>query len=272
MIQLAKTFSKAWWLTTGTDTFVGGSSADVFNASTGLSADGATPIATTNALDSINGGAGIDTLNIENTGGVNTLAGTYTNIENLTFVGAGNVNGNAPIDVTPFAGTVTLKQTTDIGVDLTNVTGQTLALNAVATGTTLTAGLAATQASVSLSSVAAAGTAVFSVAGTGLKTVNLSVDKTVTGGSISVTDTGNTTEAANITATGASSVTVTSTALKTVTVAGAGLVTLTTSTAPTVSVDASASTGGVNLVTALADTALFTGGAGKDTITVGANT
>ena len=280
MIQLAKTFSKAWWLTAGTDTLVGGSSADVFNASIGLAADGTTAIATTNAIDSINGGAGIDTLNIENTGSVNSLAGTYTNIENLTFIGSGTVNKTAAaatgadIDVTPFSGTITLKQTDDTTVTLTNVTGQTLALNAVATGTTLTAGLAATQASVSLSSLAAVGNATFNVAGAGLKTANLSVDKTAAGTAVTVADTGttNTIEAANITATGASTVTVTSSALKTVTVAGAGLVTLTTTTAPTTSVDASASTGGVNLVTALANTATFTGGAGKDTLTVGANT
>ena len=280
MIQLAKTFSKAWWLTAGTDTLVGGSSADVFNASIGLAADGTTAIATTNAIDSINGGAGIDTLNIENTGSVNSLAGTYTNIENLTFIGSGTVNKTAAaatgadIDVTPFSGTITLKQTDDATVTLTNVTGQTLALNAVAAGTALTATLAATQASVSLSSVAAVGGATFNVAGAGLKTANLSVDKTAAGTAVTVADTGttNTIEAANITATGASSVTVTSTALKTVTVAGAGLVTLTTTTAPTTSVDASASTGGVNLLTALANTATFTGGAGKDTLTVGANT
>ncbi|WP_417660018.1 DUF4214 domain-containing protein [Pseudidiomarina sp.] len=259
-------------LTTGTDTITGTAGNDTINASTGLSADGATVITTTNALDVINGGAGVDTLNIENTGGVNVLAGNVSDVENLTFVGAGNVNNNVAVVATPFSGVISLKQTNDLAVTVNNVTSQTLALNTVADDTVLTAALAASQASASLKSEAAVGTATFSISGAALKTVNLSVDKTAASESVVVTDTGNTTETANIAATGASAVTVTSTALKAVTVSGAGLVTLTTTTAPTVSVDASASTGGVTLATALAATASFTGGAGKDAITLGATT
>lgn len=256
-------------LTVGTDNVTGTSGNDAINASTGLSADGSTAIATTNALDKIDGGAGIDTLNIENTGGKNTLTGTITNVENLTFVGADNVNSNAAINVSSFSGTVTLSQTDDTLVSLSNVTGQTLALNKVATGTTLTAALGATQTSVTLSNAAAAGTASFSVAGAKLDTVNLTTDKTA--GTLTVADTGNTTKTANITATGTAAVTVNSTALENVKISGAGAVTLTAATAPSKTLDASGSTGGVTYAVDLV-AQQFTGSSGKDTVQFGATT
>ena len=53
-------------LTTGADTFVGGASTDVFNALT-VKADGG-PATTLSAFDSIDGGAGKDTLNIYSDG------------------------------------------------------------------------------------------------------------------------------------------------------------------------------------------------------------
>lgn len=256
-------------LTTGTDNITGTSGNDTINASTGLSADGSTAIATTNALDKIDGGAGTDTLNIENTGGKNTLAGTITNVENLTFVGAGNVNNNAAVDVASFSGTVTLSQTDDTAVSLSNVTGQTLALNKVAANTTLTAALGATQTSVTLSNAAAAGAASFSVAGAKLDTVNLTTDKTA--GALTVADTGNTTKTANITASGTAAVTVNSTALENVKISGAGAVTLTAGTAPSKTLDASGSTGGVTYAVDLV-AQQFTGSSAKDTVQFGATT
>ncbi len=256
-------------LTTGTDNVTGTSGNDTINASTGLSADGTTAIATTNALDKIDGGAGIDTLNIENTGGKNTLTGTVTNVENLTFVGAGNVNNNVAVDVTSFSGTVTLSQTDDTAVSLSNVTGQTLALNKVAANTTLTAALGATQTSVTLSNAAAAGAASFSVAGAKLDTVNLTTDKTA--GALTVADTGNTTKTANITASGTAAVTVNSTALENVKISGAGAVTLTAGTAPSKTLDASGSTGGVTYAVDLV-AQQFTGSSAKDTVQFGATT
>lgn len=261
-------------LTTGTDTFAGTSGNDVFNASTGLSADGSTAIATTNALDKIDGGAGVDTLNIENTGSKNTLTGTITNVENLTFIGAGKVNNDADIDATPFSGTITVKQNVaadDLAVKVINVKGQTLALNTAADTTALTVALDAAQTSVTLSNTAAVGDATFSVAGTKLDTVNVTTDKTATGKILTVTDTANTTKTANITASGAASVVINSTVLETVKISGAGAVTLTAGTAPSKALDASASTGGVTYATDLV-AQQFTGGAGKDVVQFAATT
>jgi len=260
---------KTFTLTTGTDNVTGTSGNDTINASTGLSADGLNAIATTNALDKIDGGAGIDTLNIENTDGKNTLTGTVTNVENLTFVGAGNVNKNFGVDVTSFSGTVTLSQTKDTDVSLSNVTGQTLALNKVAPNTVLTAALGATQTSVTLSNAAAVGAASFSVAGAKLDTVNLTTDKTA--GALTVADTGNTTKTVNITASGTAAVTVDSTALENVKISGAGAVTLTAGTAPSKTLDASGSTGGVTYAEDLV-AQQFTGSSAKDTVQFGATT
>lgn len=61
MIHLAKTFSKAWWLTAGTDSFAGGVGVDTFTAAI----DTVTTASNTlSAADKINGGAGLDTLNL----------------------------------------------------------------------------------------------------------------------------------------------------------------------------------------------------------------
>jgi trimeric autotransporter adhesin len=260
-------------LTTGSDHLTATSGNDVIFASTGLSADGLTAIATTNALDTVDGGAGVDTLKVENTGGKNTLTGTYTNIENLTFVGAGNVNNNAAVDVSAFSGIVTLSGTDDTAVSLANVSGQTLVLENVAEATALTAGLKAAQTSVSVATKSLAGNASFSVAGAGLLTTNISVDGTASGKKVTVTDTGNTTTTFNIAASAASAVEVQSTAVETIAVTGAGAVTLsTTTTAPTVALDSTGSTGGVTYATTLGADVTFKGGAGADSISFGAST
>lgn len=65
-----------------------------------------------NALDSINGGAGVDTLVLDSTGNKNDLTGTITNVENLTYVGSGAaINGDANIDLANFSNKFTLSQT-----------------------------------------------------------------------------------------------------------------------------------------------------------------
>jgi S-layer protein len=224
-------------------------------------------------LDVIDGGAGEDTLQIENTGGKNTLTGEINNVENLTLIGAGDVNNNSDVNVSDFSGTVTLSKTADSAVGVTNVTGQTLALNEVADGTTLTAAYGAAQESATLSNTEAAGNAEFSIAGAGaaLETVSLSTDATVAAKTVTVADTGNTVKTANIAASANAAVNVTSTALENVAVSGAGQVTF-TGTAPSKTLDSTASTGGVVYAAALGDAVAFTGGAGDDTVSFDATT
>lgn len=230
-----------------------------------------TAAATLNALDKIDGGAGVDTLVIDSTGDKNFLGATITNIENLTFVGSGTkINNDADIDLSGFSGAFTLQQTTDTAAKVVSVKGQTLALNKVADTTTLTAALDAAQTSVNLSNTAAVGAATFSVAGAKLDTVNITTDKTATGKTVTVTDTGNTTKTANITATGAAAVAIGSTALETVKITGAGAVTLTAANLSK-ALDSSGSTGGVTYATDLV-AQQFTGGAGKDVVQFGATT
>lgn len=272
VVIAGQTNGQSFNLTSGTDNIVGTSNNDVIYASTGLSADGATAIATTGALDKIDGGAGVDTLVIENTGGKNTLTGTITNVENLTFIGAGNVNDNADVDLSSFSGVFTLSQSNDTAVAVTSVTGQTLALNKVADGTTLTATLGAAQATATLSNTAAVGDATFSIAGAKLETVSVSTDKTATSKTLQVTDTGNTTKTFNIAASAAAAVNVTSTAVENINVTGAGAVTLTAGTAPSKTLSSANSTGGVTYAATLGADVLFTGGAGKDSIVFGATT
>lgn len=260
-------------LTTGTDNLTGTTSDDTFNASTGLSADGTTAIATTNALDVVDGGAGVDTLNVENTQSKNTLTGTFKNIENLTFIGAGKINNDVDVASTDFSGTITFKQT-DVwaaGQKVTGLKGQTVALNTVADATIATLAYDAAQTSATVANTAAKGDATFSISGGKLDTVNISTDKTVTAKTLTVTNSDNTVKTANITATGAAAVSVGSNVLETVKISGAGAVTLTAATAPSKALDASGSTGGVTYAVDLV-AQQFTGGAGNDTVQFGATT
>ncbi|MDF9301118.1 DUF4214 domain-containing protein [Tritonibacter mobilis] len=261
---------QSFTLTTGVDSTSGGAGNDTFIGGA-LAPDGVTAATTLNALDNIDGGAGTDTLRLDTTGNQNqSIQGTITGVENLEYIGSGAAIGT--VDATNFSNKIEFQQTADTTLSVSNATGQTLELDRVANATTLTAGYAAAQASAELTSSAVVGSATFSISGTGLKTATLNIDKTATKSSVTVTDTGNTTETFNVASSGASTVVLNSTAAKSVAVSGAGAVNLTTGTAPTTSVDASASTGGLTLATALANTASFTGGSGNDTVTVGANT
>lgn len=67
-------------LTTGTDAITGTSGNDTITAGA-LAPDGVTAAATLNALDTIDGGAGVDTLVIDATGNKNAVTGTI----NSTF-------------------------------------------------------------------------------------------------------------------------------------------------------------------------------------------
>lgn len=266
-----ETVGDTFTFTTGSDTFVGTNGNDTFKASTGLSADGTTAITTTNALDSIDGGAGTDTLLIENTGGKNILTGTITNVENVTFVGAGAVNATNALSAAQFSGTVKFQQTDDTTIAVTAITGQTIAFDTAAAATVATLTYGATQASATISQVKGAGALTANVTGAKLATLNVSTDKTA--GTLLVTDTTavNTIKTANIAASGTAAVSIDSDVLEAVTITGAGAVTLTAATAPTKTLDASGSTGGVTYATDLV-AQQFTGGAGKDSVQFAATT
>jgi len=255
-------------LTVDTDNFTGGSGDDIFNAPT-VASGGVANQDTLNPLDNLDGGTGNDTLIIENP---TDIQGTLSNIENVTLLGNGTVNSNGAIDASTFSGMIKLQQTNDTAVSVSNVTGQTLVMDRVADTTTLTSTSSAGQTSLNLYSMGPVGDSVFSYSGPALTDVSLQTDKTATGKSVTVTDTGNTTKNATIDSSGSSTVIVNSTALENVTVKGDGAVNLSAGTAPSKTIDATGNAGGTTVATNLANGAAFTGGDGKDTITVGANT
>jgi S-layer protein len=84
-------------LTTGIDTganFVGGAGGDIFQATSDAGA------ATLSALDLLDGGTGIDTINITSTVAISPVAATVKNIEKATVVGADDVD----LDVSGWTG------------------------------------------------------------------------------------------------------------------------------------------------------------------------
>lgn len=119
-------------LTTGADTFVGGSSADVFNALT-INADGA-DASTLTGFDSIDGGAGNDTLNIytdtdaTGTAGNKTFPSTVTvkNVETINYKNAGATAG-ADIDASKFVGATAINQIGTAAADVINLAAGTTA-------------------------------------------------------------------------------------------------------------------------------------------------
>lgn len=154
MIQLAQIFSKAWWLTTGADAFVGGASADVFNALT-VKADGG-PATTLSAFDSIDGGAGNDTLNIysDGTDNVSLNGATVKNVETININNSGAGTGFGDVDASKFVGATAINQVNIANVVTGLAAGTTAGFNAIAAGAlNVTAAAAAATAAVSLTNV-----------------------------------------------------------------------------------------------------------------------
>lgn len=256
-------------LTTDTDNIVGTAGDDIINAPS-VASGGVAGQPTLNPLDTIDGGLGTDTLLLETPG---LLTGTISNVENLTFLGAGTVNGNGAADVGNFSGTVTLQQTTDTLVNFTNVTGQTVAADRVADATVLDVDMAAAQTSASFNSTSPVGDTTFRVDGAALTDVALTANGTATGKSVTIQDTtgpsgDDTIKNASVDASAATTVNVNSTVLETVTTTGLGAVTLGAGTSASKTIDASANGGGTTVSATMQAGASFTGGAGKDTITV----
>lgn len=150
---------ETFYLTTDRDSLVGTAGDDVFRATTAGDMDD---------FDTVDGGAGNDTLEVY-TG--DALKGTFTNIENLVVAGT----AAASYDLSSFSKSFTLKA--DASTVATDVTGQKLVLDGVA-AKTLTVKMAADQASVELVSQNRGGDNTFSLAeGEALKSVNLTLDE-----------------------------------------------------------------------------------------------
>lgn len=243
---------ETFFLTDQIDNVKGTAGDDVFKA----------PDDTMGAFDTVDGGAGNDTLEVY--GDSAELKGTYTNIENLVIVDATNANNGKEIDLSSFSGSFTLKGGSDADVTVKNVAGQKLVLDGTTKAITLTANMADTQTSANLVSQNAGNTVKFSLTGKALTDVNLVTDG-ANADTISGTDT---IKNVNVTATGDAEVTLENmNKLENVTVAGAGAVDLTVVDSVK-TVDASANAGGVTVDLSDADEAAFTGGAGKDSIIV----
>lgn len=233
-------------LKVGIEQLQGTSGDDVFKAGEGVM----------DAGDVTDGGAGNDTLEVYDNAALN---GTFTNIENLSVIEA-----SGTYDLSSFSKSFTLKAATG-NVNVTNVTNQTLVMED-SSSKQLTAIFDDAQTSVELVNEDSKG-ATFSVRGAKLESVSLTTNVNTTLG-----DGGDdTVKNVVISALGDSEVTLTDLGkLENVTVAGEGSVTLAGATEA--DINATDSTGGVTVNGKLANTAAFTGGAGNDTITLGAST
>ena len=222
-------------------------------------------------FDTVDGGAGNDTLEVYTD---DTLAGTFTNIENLVVAGTAAATS---YDLSSFSKSFTLKA--DAATKVTNVTGQKLVMDGVG-AKALTVEMAADQASVELVSQNRTGDNTFILGnGDALKSVSLTLDEDAysvkfNGSKASSIETlavkaveSSTTDVATVDLTSLDG-------LKDITVTGDASVTLSAVDKATKleTLDASNTTGGVTVNGKLANTAAFTGGAGNDTITLGAST
>lgn len=235
-------------LKAGIEQLQGTSGDDVFKAEGGVM----------DAGDVTDGGAGNDTLEVYDN---SELKGTFTNIENLVVAGA-DVSTSG-YDLSSFSKSFTLKAEQDAAVS--HVTNQTLVMDGVG-NKTLTATMDAAQTSVKLVNEGSTG-ATFKAEGDKLASMDLTTNAntTLAGGD------GNTVKNVAITALADATITLTGLdVLENVTVAGDGSVKLTGATKA--DINATDSTGGVTVDSALDNTAAFTGGAGNDTITLGAST
>ena len=267
-------------LTTGLDTVPGTAGDDTING---------TP-STLTLGDSIDGGDGTDTLYIgdpDSATGANFKVATIQNVENLIYQAA-NGNANA-LELSTLAGLQAVTYQ-DLNAKAQNVTiktkgnATTVSVNGAATvtiedqaakDTLATVAIdgnsgAATITSDALTSLSLANTAqnVTVNAAAGARTLNVTVNN-VTGGTI----TDNQATGLSVTAAGKASNGITLTAAKAASLTLAGDAALSLDGVPgTATTITSTNTAGVTIVPALGDNVSFTGGDGKDTVTVGATT
>jgi hypothetical protein len=251
-------------LTAGADTIVGAGTNDVINALS-INADGAAANTLT-AFDSIDGGAGNDTLNIYTGAGFNASLPTNLTVKNVETINYLNADaGVATIDASKFVGATTINQTGFAG-DLTNLAATT---KAVFTGVTaknldkIQVGAAdtATSATIALDGVKGSNyytnVAYVNVGGLALNSVN--VDGTLAQrvvGDVAPTLKLNVSAGKDV-----QSLAIDTTFNTTLAVSNAG-------GKPVTTVDASASTGAVTYITAANTVANIKTGAGNDTATL----
>lgn len=253
-------------LTAGVDTLVGTAGDDVFNA-TPVNATGTTANTLT-TFDSIDGGAGKDTLNIYTDGTSNILqAGTVKNVETINIFNAeaGTVYGGAAVDASKFVGATAVWQ---IGREtaITNVGASTTAgFRAIAQADVAVTASAATVG-IALDNVTGANAtnaSIVTVDGTKLTSVTLSgalvENETYAAG----TGTDEASVALNATiAKDAQTFTLNSALNTTLTVDNAA-----TSTKDVTTIAAAASTGNITFVGGAAVSSITTG-TGDDTVTL----
>lgn len=253
---------ETFYLTADRDSLVGTSGDDVFRATTAEDMDD---------FDTVDGGAGNDTLEVY-TG--DALKGTFTNIENLVVAGT---TAAVSYDLSSFSKSFTLKA--DAATKVMNVAGQKLVMDGVG-AKALTVEMAANQASVELVSQNRTGENTFTLnKGDALKSVSLTLDEAASSVKFAGTKVGSI-ETLAVKAVESSTANVATvdltplTGLKDITVTGDASVTLSVVNMATKleTLDASNTTGGVTVDGKLANTAAFTGGEGNDTITLGAST
>ncbi len=176
---------RAITLTAGADTITGTSGNDTIRA---LTIDGTGAAATTlSAFDSIDGGAGTDTLNIYSDGTANTSLPTSATVSNVEIINIYNdtaafdTDGAGNIDASKFAGATNINQVGLASATMTNLAATTTAtFTEVVTGLALDVTAAATAASVNValdevadSNLANGNTITLDVAGDALTTVNV---------------------------------------------------------------------------------------------------
>lgn len=153
-------------VTTGVDTLAGTSGNDVFN-SLNVAADGQTAASTLSAFDSIDGGAGKDTLNVYTDGTTNASIPANATIKNIETVNIFNTGAAATglTDASKYAGVTALWQTGN-AANVTNLAATT------------TAGFHGLTGAVGVAAVDAAATA------------TIALDKAVEGSTLNVTSSG----------------------------------------------------------------------------------
>jgi hypothetical protein len=186
------------WLTTAVDVIAGTAFADIINAIPANATGGASD--TLNAADSIDGGPGVDTLNIYATtkagANFNAQLPSYVSIKNVELINIYNADASAAnafntgtvgtLDASRFAGATRITQHT-VAADVTNLASGTTAgfadmaiadnsqvsLGVTAAATATSANLAATNVVLGSSSSTNATSLTLNVSGAALEAVNI---------------------------------------------------------------------------------------------------